>query len=77
MAEPPDPADPLLAREELVGFPFLDLGAEPPRIRPAYVPADMEGIDLTDPQTARATPSASRPRAALRRAEPNSPSFGA
>ena len=41
------------SREELVGLPILDLAADPPHIRPAYVPADAPGIDLSDPRTLR------------------------
>jgi predicted GH43/DUF377 family glycosyl hydrolase/glycosyltransferase involved in cell wall biosynthesis len=42
-----------LTRDELVGLPILDLTADPPRVRPAYVPKDTEGVDLSDPRTIR------------------------
>ena len=47
----PLPTD--LAREGLVGLPILDLGADPPQVRPAYVPKDTPGVDLSDPRTLR------------------------
>jgi predicted GH43/DUF377 family glycosyl hydrolase/glycosyltransferase involved in cell wall biosynthesis len=47
----PLPGD--LTREQLVGLPLLDLTADPPRIRPAYVPTDTAGLDLSDPRTIR------------------------
>ena len=47
----PLPGD--LTRDELVGLPVLDLATDPPRVRPAYVPTDIEGLDLSDPRTLR------------------------
>jgi predicted GH43/DUF377 family glycosyl hydrolase/glycosyltransferase involved in cell wall biosynthesis len=47
------PLPPDLTREQLAALPILDLDADPPRVRPAYVPKDTPGIDLSDPRTLR------------------------
>ena len=39
--------------DQLVGLPILDLDADPPQVRPAYVPKDTPGVDLSDPRTLR------------------------
>jgi predicted GH43/DUF377 family glycosyl hydrolase/glycosyltransferase involved in cell wall biosynthesis len=49
LGPPPDG----LELEDLVGMPFFDTGADPPRIVLGYVRRDEPGIDLDDPRTIR------------------------
>ena len=40
-------------RDQVIGIAFMDASVHPPRVRVAYVPTDLPGIDLRDPRAIR------------------------